>query len=580
MTPSKLEDAKLPDQVGQDDRQQQYDETEIFSMVRRRAIKFASKDLTYRGVLALTALGFYVRRPDEEPHPNDQTCWPSLPTLAREVRCSVDLMRKGLRELESEGVLAIELRFNEKGSPTSSLYTLHDQAGETWFLGVVATSNQGDVSQAPGVVANANQGGSQQQPGVVATDDQGGSQYLHEQTRHQIRHQTTGSDQVVHTSSCAPPPEQLTDVACGHKEDARQIETINPPKDTARPRFRRSGDLAEKKPARSRKATKNAALPDHRYDREALDLLADYAPSHDWRPYWERLVAGKKPGEVIEEPWVTQLQSILCYFLVDEQYEPKLMNDTIDKILGTFTHEAYGDDTKTRKVVVTHDRPDKPFHTSTLRTFFFNCWHMDDTRTTVLKARTHEQVVEAFETEHAENEARKAEHDKQRAAQTPEQQAESRAMLTRMSNRVRGDVAQEPAVEVKILTSTEGDQESRSVNTLEKGISSDQPDAVELPVAIPMQRDEEEHSTVDRNRIQQLAAKSRNRERAKTEQGRRELLAKLHEREINALLDAAPEEMDELNEAFARDRVGEYVSQKSEHITLREKHLGDLLVGV
>jgi hypothetical protein len=85
---------------------------------------------------------------------------------------------------------------------------------------------------------------------------------------------------------------------------------------------------------------------------------------------------------------------------------------------------------------------------------------------------------------------------------------------------------------------------------------------------------------VDRNRIQQLAAKSRNRERAKTEQGRRELLAKLHEREINALLDATPEEMDDLNEAFARDRVGEYVSQKSEHITLREKHLGDLLVGV
>lgn len=53
----------------------------------------------------------------------DKSCWPSIPTIARDLRISRSTVKRALKELVSAGYLKKEYRYRENGSHTSNLYT-------------------------------------------------------------------------------------------------------------------------------------------------------------------------------------------------------------------------------------------------------------------------------------------------------------------------------------------------------------------------------------------------------------------------------------------------------------------------
>lgn len=55
-------------------------------------------------------------------HWDSADCWPAVPTIARDARCSVRTAQRALRRLEALGELAIERRY-VRGGQTSSIYT-------------------------------------------------------------------------------------------------------------------------------------------------------------------------------------------------------------------------------------------------------------------------------------------------------------------------------------------------------------------------------------------------------------------------------------------------------------------------
>ncbi len=54
----------------------------------------------------------------------DKSCWPSIPTIARELGISRSTVKRALDDLISAGYLRKEYRYRENGSHTSNLYTL------------------------------------------------------------------------------------------------------------------------------------------------------------------------------------------------------------------------------------------------------------------------------------------------------------------------------------------------------------------------------------------------------------------------------------------------------------------------
>nr|WP_304429350.1 helix-turn-helix domain-containing protein [uncultured Acetatifactor sp.] len=54
----------------------------------------------------------------------DKSCWPAIPTMARELGMSRSTIKRALNDLVDAGYLKKDYRYRENGSYTSNLYTL------------------------------------------------------------------------------------------------------------------------------------------------------------------------------------------------------------------------------------------------------------------------------------------------------------------------------------------------------------------------------------------------------------------------------------------------------------------------
>ena len=60
-----------------------------------------------------------------------ETCYPSIGTIARLLSLSRSTVKKTLRRLEAQGLIAVQPRQDGQGDPTSNLYTLLDPTPES-----------------------------------------------------------------------------------------------------------------------------------------------------------------------------------------------------------------------------------------------------------------------------------------------------------------------------------------------------------------------------------------------------------------------------------------------------------------
>lgn len=86
--------------------------------------QFEMKQLAYQSQLknrALQVLLYLIDRANKE-----QTCFPAVPTIGRELHISVSTVKRAMRELVEAGYVEKESRFrDENRGQTSNLYTLH-----------------------------------------------------------------------------------------------------------------------------------------------------------------------------------------------------------------------------------------------------------------------------------------------------------------------------------------------------------------------------------------------------------------------------------------------------------------------
>ena len=54
----------------------------------------------------------------------DKSCWPAIPTMARELGMSRSTIKRALNDLVGAGYLRKEFRYRENGSHTSNLYII------------------------------------------------------------------------------------------------------------------------------------------------------------------------------------------------------------------------------------------------------------------------------------------------------------------------------------------------------------------------------------------------------------------------------------------------------------------------
>lgn len=86
--------------------------------------QFEMKQLAYQSNLknrALQVLLYLIDRANKE-----QTCFPAVPTIGRELHISISTVKRAMRELVEAGYVKKESRFREGNrGQTSNLYTLH-----------------------------------------------------------------------------------------------------------------------------------------------------------------------------------------------------------------------------------------------------------------------------------------------------------------------------------------------------------------------------------------------------------------------------------------------------------------------
>ncbi len=56
---------------------------------------------------------------------SQMTCWPAIPTIARDLNLSRSTVKRALEDLYQAGWLEKESRWRENGSHSSNLYRLH-----------------------------------------------------------------------------------------------------------------------------------------------------------------------------------------------------------------------------------------------------------------------------------------------------------------------------------------------------------------------------------------------------------------------------------------------------------------------
>lgn len=91
---------------------------------------------------AVRLYAYLARKADNE----TGQCWPSRPTMAKVLGCSVDTLDRAVAELVSAGAVTKGERRDAKGEQTSNLYTvrrLDPQGGRTHAAGGVAAPTRG-----------------------------------------------------------------------------------------------------------------------------------------------------------------------------------------------------------------------------------------------------------------------------------------------------------------------------------------------------------------------------------------------------------------------------------------------------
>ena len=79
-------------------------------------------DFLYRSELPHRAVSVYTYLSDRAN--KDGECWPSIPTIARELKLSQSTVRRALHDLRKAGLLTTEQRLRDNGGKSSLLYTL------------------------------------------------------------------------------------------------------------------------------------------------------------------------------------------------------------------------------------------------------------------------------------------------------------------------------------------------------------------------------------------------------------------------------------------------------------------------
>lgn len=136
-------------------------ETELLSRKNKRSEEtimnqFEMKQSAYQSQLksrALQVLLYLIDRSDKE-----QTCFPAVPTISRELHISISTVKRAMRELVEAGYVAKESRFREGNrGQTSNLYILHfpekekepeqvETVQESIRLTETETTGQGDAA--------------------------------------------------------------------------------------------------------------------------------------------------------------------------------------------------------------------------------------------------------------------------------------------------------------------------------------------------------------------------------------------------------------------------------------------------
>ena len=84
-----------------------------------------SLEFLYRMELPHRAVSIYIYLADRANKEGE--CWPSIPTIARDLKLSQSTVRRALKDLRREGLIETEQRYRTKGGKSSLLYKLHSR---------------------------------------------------------------------------------------------------------------------------------------------------------------------------------------------------------------------------------------------------------------------------------------------------------------------------------------------------------------------------------------------------------------------------------------------------------------------
>lgn len=76
----------------------------------------------YRMELPHRAISVYIYLADRAN--KDNVCWPSIPTISKDLKLSESTTRRALDDLRKAGLIATERRYRENGGNSSLLFSL------------------------------------------------------------------------------------------------------------------------------------------------------------------------------------------------------------------------------------------------------------------------------------------------------------------------------------------------------------------------------------------------------------------------------------------------------------------------
>ena len=90
--------------------------------MRRRKKKKSRLDFLYSSNVSSKAVAVFLYLLD---HANKQgECWPSIPTIAEDLKISESTVRRAVKELKKAGLLTTEQRFRQNGGKSSLCYKI------------------------------------------------------------------------------------------------------------------------------------------------------------------------------------------------------------------------------------------------------------------------------------------------------------------------------------------------------------------------------------------------------------------------------------------------------------------------